>query len=111
MSIRYRCRRLYAALLSLGLALLGASAAADERTTELYELYCASCHSVKNAEAPEAFNAAAWKRRMAKGADAVLANSIEGVGNMPPQGTCFECTQADLRALIRYMSGAKQAQK
>lgn len=100
---------MHAVLLSFGLVMLCASAsvAANERIEDLYATYCASCHSVKNAEAPEAGNVAVWKRRMAKGADVVLANAIKGVGNMPPQGTCFECTQQDLRLLIRYMSGVK----
>jgi cytochrome c5 len=99
----------FRALVALGLVTLCVSTnvAASDSTEELYSLYCSSCHSVKNAEAPEAFNAAAWKKRMAKGPDTVLANVIKGVGNMPPQGTCFECTQADLRQLIRYMSSAK----
>jgi cytochrome c5 len=83
------------------------SVVASDSAEELYTIYCASCHGVKNAEAPEAFNAVAWKKRMAKGPDTVLANVIKGVGNMPPQGTCFECTQDDLRKLIRYMSGVK----
>ena len=93
-------------LLASGLAVLGVdvSAASQDNVDELYSTYCASCHGVKNAEAPEAFNAGVWKRRMEKGADTVLANAIKGVGNMPPQGTCFECTQGDLRKLIQYMS-------
>jgi len=109
MSMWRRSRHMHAVLVSFGLVMLGASAsvAANDSTEELYTIYCASCHSVKNAEAPEAFNAAAWKRRMAKGTDAAVANAIKGVGNMPPQGTCFECTQADLKKLVRYMSGAK----
>lgn len=104
-----RRRRMPGVLMSFGLAVLwpNTSPAADDATKELYTMYCASCHSVKKAEAPEAFNPTAWKRVMAKGADAVLTNAIRGVGNMPPQGTCFECTQADLRKLIQYMSGAK----
>lgn len=109
MSMERRRSFMRAALAGFGLAMLCASAAANDTTRELYALYCASCHGVKNAEAPEAFNAAAWQRRMAKGPDAVLANTIKGVGNMPPQGTCFECTRGDLQMLIRFMSGAKQA--
>lgn len=101
--------RVRAVILSFGLATLCASvnAGASDSTEELYSLYCASCHGVKNAEAPEAFNAAAWKKHMKKGADVVLANAIKGVGNMPPQGTCFECTREDLRKLIKYMSNVK----
>lgn len=95
-----------ATLASLGLLMLCASAGAvaGDSTQELYTMYCSSCHSVKNAEAPEAFNASSWKKRMSKGTDAVLANVVKGIRNMPPQGGCFECTQDDLRKLIRYMS-------
>ena len=98
-----------ATALSLGLAMVCASvsAFAGNRTEELYSIYCSSCHDVKNAEAPEAFNAAVWKKRLAKGTDVVVANAIKGIGNMPPQGTCFECAPADVRNLIRYMSSAK----
>jgi len=96
----------HATIVSFFLVMLCASAgaAAGDSTQELYTMYCSSCHGVKNTEAPEAFNAAAWKKRMSKGTDAVLANVVKGVGNMPPQGTCFECTQDDLRKLIRFMS-------
>lgn len=83
------------------------AAAADASVEELYSIYCSGCHDVKSAEAPEAFNAAVWKRVLAKGTDTVLANAIKGVGNMPSQGTCFECTKDDLRRLIQYMSKTK----
>lgn len=98
-----------APVVTLAIALLCASAGAiaDNRTEELYSIYCSSCHGVKNAEAPEAFNVSVWQKRLAKGTDAVVANAIKGIGNMPPQGTCFECAPADLRNLIRYMSGAQ----
>lgn len=98
-----------ATIMSSCLALLcaSASAVASDRTEELYEIYCSSCHGVKNAEAPEAFNESVWKKRLAKGTDIVVANAIKGIGNMPPQGTCFECAPADVRNLIRYMSSPK----
>jgi cytochrome c5 len=93
-------------LVSSGLAILfvSAGALASNRTEELYTIYCSSCHNVKNAEAPEAFNVSVWSKRLAKGTDIVVTNAIKGIGNMPPQGTCFECAPADLRNLIRYMS-------
>ena len=59
-----------------------AGAVAGDSSKELYTLYCSSCHAVKNAEAPEAFNAPIWKKRMSKGTDAVLTNVIKGVGNI-----------------------------
>jgi len=89
------------------LASVHVAAATDDGVKELYSIYCASCHGVKSAEAPEAFNTAVWQRRLAKGADSLLANTIQGIGNMPSQGTCFECTKDDLRQLIQYMSNTK----
>jgi len=87
------------------LAHAGMAEAVDANIKELYSIYCASCHSAKGSEAPQAFNASIWKPRLDKGPDKVLANTIKGIGNMPPQGMCIECTQADLRELVRYMSG------
>jgi cytochrome c5 len=81
--------------------------AIDDGVRELYSMYCASCHGVKGTAAPEAFNQTAWKKRMAKGTSVVLANAVRGVGNMPPSGTCGECTQSDLQQLIQYMSSPK----
>ena len=77
---------------------------ADENTKERYQIYCESCHSVAGSEAPQAFTARDWKQRKAEGIEKMLEKVIVGIGNMPPQGMCIECTEEDLRKLIFYMS-------
>jgi len=71
-----------------------------------YMASCFACHSTGAAGAPKvqagAYDAE-WAARMEKGMDAVMANVINGVNAMPAKGMCFDCTDADLRALVDYM--------
>lgn len=75
-----------------------------------YMASCFACHSTGAAGAPKvgAGNAAAWETRLEKGLDAVVANAIKGVNAMPAKGLCFDCTDADLRALVEYMIESSQ---
>jgi cytochrome c5 len=70
-----------------------------------YMASCFACHSTGAAGAPKvgAGNAAAWDARLEKGLDAVVANAINGLNTMPAKGLCFDCTDADLRAIVEYM--------
>ena len=70
-----------------------------------YMASCFACHSTGAAGAPKvgAGNAEAWAPRMEKGMDAVVTNAINGLNTMPPKGLCFDCTDADLRALVEWM--------
>ena len=70
-----------------------------------YMASCFACHSTGAAGAPKvgAGNAAVWETRLEKGLDAVVANTINGVNNMPAKGLCFTCTDDDLRAVVEYM--------
>lgn len=78
--------------------------AADEYTAELYDLYCKSCHSVSGAGVPVAFKKNDWDKRLKKGFEKVVDNAINGIGNMPAQGLCQECTYEDFEDLISYMA-------
>jgi cytochrome c5 len=46
---------------------------------------------------------AAWRARAAGGEDRMLRHTLEGLGAMPPLGYCMDCTEADFRALIRFL--------
>jgi cytochrome c5 len=35
----------------------------------------------------------------------LLQHSINGFNAMPPKGTCFTCSDADLQAAVEYMVG------
>ena len=75
-----------------------------------YMASCFACHSTGAAGAPKVGpgNADVWASRMEKGLDRVVNNAINGVNTMPAKGLCFDCTDADLRALVEYMVAASK---
>lgn len=81
--------------------------ATEEYTIDLYETYCISCHANAGAGVPVAFNEQDWEKRLKTGMDNVVNNAIKGVGNMPAQGFCMECTYEDFEDLVSYMSKAR----
>jgi cytochrome c5 len=85
--------------------LMAVSAAEAPRTgAQVYETYCAVCHSSGWQEAPIANDVGEWTDRFKKGADAVFKNVRDGVSAMPPMGTCMDCTDGELRAAIAEMT-------
>ncbi len=89
-----------AAGLVLGLA---ASAQAVEAPAK-YNMYCVACHSTGAAGAPKAGDKAAWAPRLAAGIDALVASAKAGKGAMPPKGLCGDCSDAELKEIIEFMS-------
>jgi len=81
--------------------------AADEYTVELYDTYCKACHSIAGAGAPVAFVKDDWDQRMKRGLETLVNNAVNGIGNMPAQGLCQECTYEDFEDLVIYMSTVK----
>lgn len=77
----------------------------DSRLAALYERTCKACHTVADAQAPLTGDRTQWDPRWAKGEDVLLASAIGGINGMPAGGQCFECSPADLNALIRFMAG------
>jgi cytochrome c5 len=76
---------------------------------EVYSRYCFACHAAGVAGAPLFGDAAQWEPRIAKGMDALLQSSINGVPPlMPPKGTCMDCTEAELGAAVEYMVEAAE---
>ena len=92
-------------LFAVVLMAFSASVLADAE--EKYNRYCIACHSTGAANAPKTGDAQAWAPRLAKGMDALVASSTNGMGAMPPKGMCNECTAEDFKAIIEYMSAAK----
>lgn len=70
-----------------------------------YKNHCVVCHAAGVAGAPKVHNAEDWAPRLKKGIDGLLASAIQGINAMPPKGTCVECSDADLKAAITFMSG------
>ena len=83
-----------------------AVAAAEPRSgEEVYNGACTACHGSGLLGAPKTGDKAAWDDRLAKGMDATLQNAIHGLNAMPPKGNCVNCSDDELMAAIKYMSG------
>ncbi len=95
-------------LVSLLAMVSGMAAAADQALIDRYNKSCNVCHSGAVPTAPKAFDAAAWQPRLAKGMDKLLASVKNGLNAMPPRGMCNDCSDADYKALIAYMSTPKK---
>jgi len=92
---------LAAALSALALAAVPAGAAGIE---DKYNKACAACHNTGAAGAPKKGDKAAWAARVKKGEAALVASIKNGMGAMPPKGLCMDCSDADYRALVKYMT-------
>ncbi len=71
----------------------------------IYQRYCFSCHAAGVAGAPRTGDAEAWSPRMAKGREALLRSTIDGMVGMPAMGLCFDCSEQELVDAIAHMSG------
>ncbi|MFB2533348.1 cytochrome c5 family protein [Paracoccus sp. p4-l81] len=76
----------------------------------IYDRSCVTCHALPDAMAPLTGHVAGWKPRIAeRGIDGLVASARDGFGNMPAMGLCPDCTEAELMALIDFMSGQGDA--
>ncbi|MBR0834269.1 cytochrome c5 family protein [Bradyrhizobium manausense] len=93
-------------VLALSLALPEfAKADLSERQTRLLAANCMQCHARVNVGVPLIGNPDDWEKRNAQGEETMLRNAIQGMRGMPPLGYCAACTEEDLRALVRWLSG------
>jgi len=70
---------------------------------DVYQASCFACHGTGAMGAPKKGDAAAWEPRLAKGADVLLHNAINGINAMPPKGTCMACSDEEIQAAIDFM--------
>ncbi|HSB97145.1 MAG TPA: c-type cytochrome [Spongiibacteraceae bacterium] len=82
--------------------------AADQAVIDRYNKTCVVCHASGVANAPKLGSAEDWKPHLAKGMDKLLVSVKNGLGAMPPRGMCADCSDADYKALIAYMSTPKK---
>lgn len=81
-------------------------AAAGPRSGEdVYGGACVACHGSGVLGAPKAGDAADWDGRLAKGLDETWQNAINGLNSMPPKGNCMDCSDDEILAAIKFMSG------
>ncbi|MES2675354.1 MAG: c-type cytochrome [Pseudomonadota bacterium] len=86
-----------------------AAAAPAKSGKDVYTASCAMCHNPGLMNAPKFGNAADWAPRIAKGIETLNTHAISGFNTMPPKGTCAACTDAELKAAVKYMvDGSKK---
>src|SRR5699024_6462644 len=84
-----------------------AAASSGRSGEQIVTSHCAVCHATGLLDAPKTGETAVWQERAdAKGGlEGLLATSISGINAMPPKGTCSDCTDEELMAAIKSMSG------
>ena len=65
--------------------------------------YCNVCHLTGWNGAPLSGDVNEWQPRLSAGFDSLFKNAKQGINNMPPLGTCQDCTDEELQAAIRKM--------
>ena len=91
-----------------GVAAVAASASGGGMSPDdVIAKHCNACHGAGVLGAPKIGDAAAWKTRADEqgGLDGLLAKAISGINAMPPKGTCADCSDDELKAAIKHMSG------
>lgn len=75
----------------------------------VYMNFCAACHDGGIAGAPKLGDKDAWKPRLAKGDDTLVANAIKGfqgsTGFMPAKGGVASLSDEEVAFAVQYMLG------
>ena len=72
---------------------------------DVYGAACIACHGAGVLGAPKKGDIAAWDARLEKGMNITLKNAINGINSMPPKGNCLDCSEDEILAAIKFMSG------
>lgn len=79
---------------------------------DVYNSACAVCHTAGIAGAPKVGDVAAWSGRIAKGAELLYANAINGyqgeAGVMPAKGGRADLSDEAVRAAVDFMAAQSQ---
>ena len=72
----------------------------------IFNSVCGGCHAAGVAGAPKKGDKAAWGPRLAaaKGVDGLVKSAVTGKGAMPPKGGKADLTEAEIKAVVEYMS-------
>lgn len=82
---------------------VAAAAPAARSPDEIYSGVCGACHMTGAAGAPKVGDAAAWAPRIAQGNDTLYTHALGGFNMMPPKGTCGDCSDDDIKAVVDLM--------
>lgn len=92
-------------LLMVSVLAMGMSSVLHAATTEQrYSQACSNCHGAGVMGAPKKGDQAAWAPRLKQGEATLVSHVKNGYKMMPAHGLCNDCTDAEYKALIKYMS-------
>lgn len=80
-----------------------AASSGPREPADIYNTYCTACHASGVAGAPVMGDVAAWEPRISKGVETVYDNAINGLNAMPAMGTCADCSDDEIKAVVDYM--------
>ena len=83
----------------------GGAASGPRSGADIVGKFCSACHGSGVLGAPKVGDTAAWSARHGGDLDELLKNAIAGLNAMPPKGTCGDCSDEELMAAIKEMSG------
>jgi len=77
----------------------------DSILKEKYKRSCIVCHTNPEALAPLVKDNDAWEPILAtKNLDELVQNVVKGIKTMPPKGQCGDCTEEELKSLIKFLA-------
>jgi len=95
---------MYKVFLAASLIASSAALAVDQDILDKYNNSCVNCHATGVSGAPITHNDQHWAPRLEKGLSRLLISVLFGLNAMPAGGLCFNCSDSDYIALIKYMS-------
>lgn len=81
---------------------------------KIYRQFCQLCHAINpqiDVGAPRIGVSEDWQHRMKQGLNTMLRNIDNGMNAMPARGGCFECSDEQLKAAIKYMLAPRVEEK
>jgi quinoprotein glucose dehydrogenase len=78
---------------------------------EIYQGYCAGCHSSGRNGAPRFGDTEAWQKLTTKGLTNLVYSTKNGLNGMPPMGLCNDCSDQELSLAVEYLIDGKDLTK
>ena len=70
---------------------------------QVYNQFCFACHASGVSDAPRFGIADDWEPRLAKSVSELVGSTVNGLGAMPPMGTCMACSEDEIGEAVDYM--------
>ncbi len=70
---------------------------------QVYDKVCGICHDAGKLGAPKIGDQKAWAPLIDKNFDILVTHSIKGYRGMPARGACYDCSDTDIIAAVKYM--------